>query len=230
MIDEPVSGFRLDLDLVGAFVDGRLNDAGVAELADQVAMLMPFHASMPIALVATLQRVEHRLGGEAEMLAWLDRHPGRPRMTTRSYGVIALLDEVGGLRPVVTALRELRAREPDPPGLAPFLIPDTTSATLPSVAQGIESLLGDDRPAEAVGVAVEAAEWVGRLAPRAAELDAELADLGERAERAAAAAREAVPETSAGGPPGDAGDGRAAPGDAIGADTPAASGEPRRDR
>ncbi|WP_214369969.1 hypothetical protein [Pseudonocardia sp. H11422] len=198
MLDEPVSGFRLDLELVDAFADGRLDDAGEAELADQVALLMPFHAMMPIALVATLQRVERRLGGEAEMFAWLDGHPGRPRMTTRSYGVIALLDEVGGLRPVVTALRELRAREPDPPGLTPFLIPATTNETLPSVAHGIEELLGDDRPAEAVRAAIEAAEWVGRLAPRAAELDPELAELGELADRVAAAAREAVPHTPAG--------------------------------
>ncbi|NMH96074.1 hypothetical protein [Pseudonocardia acidicola] len=192
MLDEPVPGFRLDLPLVDAFVDGRLDEAGEAGLADQVALVMPFHAQLPIPIAAALERVERRLGGDAELFAWLDRHPGRPRMTARCYAVIALLDEVGAMPPVVTALRELREREPDPEPLRPFLVPATTDETLPSVSYGIEETLGDGRPADAVTAAVAAAQWLRRLTPRAAELDPKLQELGDRAALVAQEARAAI--------------------------------------
>ncbi|MCW2870022.1 hypothetical protein [Actinacidiphila oryziradicis] len=85
------------------------------------------------------QIIDH-LGNQRALLAWLDRHPGRPRLVARLYVLIGLLDLYSAKPAVVTALRELRERTPYPPGLEDYLVPATDDETLASLAFKIESL------------------------------------------------------------------------------------------
>lgn len=120
-----MTDFKLDRSLVEAFVAGTLDPQGEAELAAQVARVIPFHAMAPNPVAAGLSRIIHHLGDERALLAWLDRHPGEPRLVARLFVLIGLLDRYGDEPAVVTALRALaaiamlqqiapRARELDP--------------------------------------------------------------------------------------------------------------------
>jgi len=157
--------------LVDGFVAGTLDRDGEAELAAQVAGLMPFHWRLPNPIAAAMSRVVTHLGGEHELLGWLDQHPGTPRLLARLYVLIGLLDRFSDDPAVVTALAELRAQAPDPPALAGYLVPDTNSTTLASLATQIESLLADGRTDTAVEVAVAAAAMLEQVAPRVVERD-----------------------------------------------------------
>jgi hypothetical protein len=123
MSELPRSAFRFDPELVRAFVQDRLDDAGRATLADEVARMLPFH-------------------------------PG-----------------------VVLALEQRRARDPYPHALAGYLVPDTTSGTLASLGQLIESRLADDRLDEAGCLALRSLALLADIAPAAAELDRRAAEL-----------------------------------------------------
>jgi hypothetical protein len=173
----PVSVFRLDPELVDAVVSGDADPQAVAALADQVATVLPWHASLPPDIAGHLTRLVRHLGGDDALLGWLDEHPGRPRAAARLYRLIGLLDGLSGSSAVITALRELRERTPYPPGLEGYLVPDTDSSTLGSLAQQIESLLGDGRPDEAVALSLATIDALRDVAPRAAELDPELQGL-----------------------------------------------------
>ncbi len=146
--------FELDRDLVDAFADGRLDPAGEAVLANQVARVLPAHWVAPNPIAAELSRIIDRVGGDAALFEWLARHPGYPRLVARHYGLIGLLDRISDQPAVIDALRELRRRVPYPPGLAGYLVPDTNETTLSSLGETIEALLLDDRRDEAVRVAV----------------------------------------------------------------------------
>jgi hypothetical protein len=98
----------------------------------------------------------------------------------RTFRLVGLLDQISGSRAVVTALRELRERTPYPPGLEGYLVPDTDSGTLASLAQQIEGLLGDDRPDDAVALSLATIDALRELLPRAVELDPELRGLEEQ--------------------------------------------------
>jgi hypothetical protein len=174
MLDEPVPGFRLDVDLVDLFEAGALPEDREAELADQVARLLPYHAELPHPILGALVRIEQKVGGS--LTEWLDRHPGRPRLVARIYRIVAVIDEFGGLPGTVTAFAELRAAEPDPPELAPYIPPETTSATLPSLAQGIESRLADDELDHVTSMALATIGLLERIAPPAADQDARARD------------------------------------------------------
>jgi hypothetical protein len=50
MSELPRSAFRFDPELVRAFVQDRLDDAGRATLADEVARMLPFHPGVVLAL------------------------------------------------------------------------------------------------------------------------------------------------------------------------------------
>jgi hypothetical protein len=69
---------RLDRELVNALVSGRLDEAGEAVLAEQVARVIPHHWTLPNPLAADLSRIEHHFGGEPAVFEWPERHPGRP--------------------------------------------------------------------------------------------------------------------------------------------------------
>src|SRR6266704_71809 len=129
----PMIELRLDRPLLDAFVAGRLNAGGEATLATEVARLLPFHASAPNPIQTALSRLVDHLGGESALFAWLDGYPGQPRLVARLYVLIGILDDLTNRSPVVTALRELRARIPYPPGLSGYLASDTTTETLASL-------------------------------------------------------------------------------------------------
>ena len=61
----------------------RLDDAGRATLADEVARMLPFHLQLPNPVIADLVAVTGHLGGDEALLRWLDGYPGRPRVTAR---------------------------------------------------------------------------------------------------------------------------------------------------
>jgi hypothetical protein len=184
-----MADFHLDREMVDDFVAGRLGPGAEEVLAEQVARVMPFHWSLPHPGAARLSRITRHLGGEPALLAWLDRHPGLPRLTARSYAVIAVLDHLSARSAVVTALGEFRARNPDPPGLADYLPPRTDHETLASLSYAIEALLGDDRADDAVRLADAAAALVRSVSPRAAELDPDVGDLVAELEQARRAIR-----------------------------------------
>ncbi|HEV7823910.1 MAG TPA: hypothetical protein VGP02_03295 [Mycobacteriales bacterium] len=182
--DRPRSAWRLDPGFVDAFVAGDLTDAEEAALADEIARLLPFHAELPHPVARHVSTLLDHVGGDAGLWAWLDRHPGRPRVVARLYRIMALLDRVSAEPGVVTALAELRERTPYPPGLEGHLVPDTTIETLAGLSGRIELLLGEDQLDEAVRVADAAVRTLAELAPRAAELQPELAGLRDEVEQA----------------------------------------------
>ncbi|WP_432092936.1 hypothetical protein [Streptomyces sp. bgisy100] len=169
----------LDIALVDAFIAGTLDPQGEATLAQQVAGLMPFHWDLPNKIAEALARLTDHLDGPRALLAWLDRHPGRPRLAARLYVLVELLDQYSARPAVVTAVREVREQTPYPPGLEHHLVPPTDDETLAGLGSAIESLLGDDRPEDAVALARATVAMVQQAAPRAAELDHEVRDLGE---------------------------------------------------
>ncbi|MFG1644263.1 hypothetical protein ACGFMK_28595 [Amycolatopsis sp. NPDC049252] len=192
----PKPGFALDTKLVKRFVADELDEAGQAELAGQVAVIAVFHAELPNALAAQMTRIVQHLGGDAELVRWLDRFPGRPRIVARLFALIDLLDTLSAEPSVVTALAELRAGTPYPPGLAGYLSPDTDDETLGGLAWHIERLAADDRPADAVRLARNSVALVERLAARARELNPDLPDLAGLAAEAGKAVDDAAREAA----------------------------------
>jgi hypothetical protein len=176
--------YRLDRELVDAFVSGGLSPDEEDVLADQVARVVPFHWNLPDPLVAALSRLTRHLGGEAALLHWLDRHPGRARTVARLYMFIGLLDRLSAEPAVVTALCELRASDPYPPGLAGHLVPQTTTETLADLAQNIEFLVGDGRVDAAARVVDATGAMLEKVMRRAAEVDPDLDDLRATAREA----------------------------------------------
>lgn len=169
----------LDRALVGAFVAGELDPEDEAALAQQVALLVPFHWNLPTAITEDMTQIIDHLGGQHDLLAWLDRHPGRPRLVARLSVLIGLLDRFSAEPAVVTALGELRARTPFPPGLKGHLVPATDDETLASLAFEIESLLGEARDDDAMGLAMATLAMLQEVAPRAAEIDPKVGEMGE---------------------------------------------------
>jgi hypothetical protein len=192
----PKPGFVLDTKLVKRFVADELDEDGQAELAGQVAIIAMFHAELPNALAAQMTRIVQHLGGEAELVRWLDRFPGRPRIVAGLFALIDLLDRFSAEPSVVTALSELRADTRYPPGLAGYLSPDTDDETLGGLAWHIERLAADARTADAVRLAQDSAALVERLAPRARELNPDLPDLADLAAKAAKAVDDAADEAA----------------------------------
>ncbi|WP_306192012.1 MULTISPECIES: hypothetical protein [unclassified Streptomyces] len=172
-------GFSLDHELVSGFVAGTLEPRGEAELADQVARLLPFHWVLPTTLTEEMTRVIDRLGGQRQLMAWLDRHPGLPRLVARLYVLMGLLDQYSEESAVVTALRESREETPFPAGLEEYLVPETDDETLAGLSFKIEELLGDGLEKKAVELALSTTAWVDDVAPRVEQLDPEVGDLAE---------------------------------------------------
>jgi hypothetical protein len=194
--EQPIPGFFLDTKLIKRFVAGELDEDGQAELADQVAIIALFHAELPNALAVQMTRIVKHLGGETALVQWLDRFPGRPRIVARLFALIDLLDMFSAEPSVVTALSELRADTPYPPGLSNYLSPDSDDETLGGLAWHIEQLAADDRMADAARLALDSAALVERLAPRARELNPNLPDLADLAATAAKAVDEAASEAA----------------------------------
>jgi hypothetical protein len=180
-----------DPALVDGFVAGTLDEQEESALAGEVAHLLPLHWRLPNPMVAALSLIITHLGGQAELLAWLDQYPGEPRAVARLYRLVDLLDRVSGDEAVVSALADLRAQDGEPPDLARYLVPDTNSATLASLATEIELLLADEQTGTALQVGAAAADLLHRLAGRAGEVNSEL---GEHAARMRQEIQEAADE------------------------------------
>jgi hypothetical protein len=192
----PIPGFHLDPKLVKRFVADELDEHRQAELADQVATVIMFHAVLPNALAVLMTRIVKHLGSEAALLRWLDRFAGRPKIVARLFAMIDLLDTISAQPAVVTALSELRADTPYPPGLSSYLSPDTDDETLGGLAWHIEQLAADNRIADAARLAMDSATLVERIAPRARALDRHLPDLAELAANASTAVGQAAGEAA----------------------------------
>ncbi|MGW3141559.1 hypothetical protein [Streptomyces sp. NPDC001139] len=177
------AGYGLDGKQVAEFVAGKLDAEGEAALARQVARLLPFHGTWPHRIAEQMSQIMDHVGGQRELMAWLDRHPGLPRLVARLYVFMGLLDQYSAVPAVVTAMREYRERTPYPPGLETYLVPATGDDTLASIAFKVEKLLGEEQPREAVELALATAAWLQQIAPRARELDPEVGDLNELMER-----------------------------------------------
>lgn len=173
----PTTEFRLDPELVDAFLAGTADAHREAKLAEQVSALVPFHWQLPNAAAAQLTRLSRQLGGDRAAMEWLDRHPGRPRLVARLYALIRLLDRFTDEPAVVTALSDLRSLGPDPPVLARYLVRVTDEGTLASLSAQIEELLREGRDGEAVRLAFATIDWLEQAAPRAAELDAKFMEV-----------------------------------------------------
>ena len=191
-----MTGFSLDRELADALAEGRLDERGERELTEQVARVLPSHATLPDRAAATLGKIRSHFGGDSGLLDWLEQHPGRPRLVARLFRLIAQLDWLSGRPAVVAAVRELRERAGDPEELTGLLTPDTTSATLAGLATAIERLLDEERVMAAVRVALAAAALVRLAAPQAAEHDATLISLQQGMDRTARQIATAVDEWS----------------------------------
>ncbi|MFD9002645.1 hypothetical protein ACFV0T_16950 [Streptomyces sp. NPDC059582] len=177
-LSQPV-GFGIDGELVSGLIADELSPRQEAELAGQVARLLPFHYVQTNTYASIMSQVTDHLGGQQKLVDWLDRFPGLPRLTARLYVLMGLLDGFSEKHAVVTALREFRERTPYPSGLKGYLVPETDDETLAGLASRIEDLLGDGETDRCVELALATTVCARQIAPRAAELDPEVDDLGE---------------------------------------------------
>ncbi|MGW1160896.1 hypothetical protein ACWD5Q_21155 [Streptomyces sp. NPDC002513] len=189
-------GFGIDGALVSDLVDGTLAPRQEAELARQVALLLPYRWAQSPASAAAMSEVTDHLGGQRELLVWLDRFPGLPRLAARLYAFMGVLDQLSENSAVVTALREFRERTPYPAGLRGYLVPETDDETLAGIAFRIEELLSEGETAQAVELALAMAECLRQVAPRAEEGGPGLDDLGKLMEHSREDLREAAAEVS----------------------------------
>ncbi|MFJ6073069.1 hypothetical protein ACIQFU_19830 [Streptomyces sp. NPDC093065] len=189
------TGFGVDQELVTAFEAGTLSPAGRSELARQVARQLPAHWSQSNTLAEAMTRFIDHLGGQRELIVWLDGYPGPPRLVARLYVLMGLLDQYSENPAVVTALREYRERTPYPAGLEGHLVPQTDDETLAGLSTGIEELLGDGELGKAAGLALATTDCLRRVAARAAELDPATDDMGEVMDHTHRDIREAASES-----------------------------------
>jgi erythromycin esterase-like protein/predicted phosphoribosyltransferase len=179
------SAFWLEPTLVRQFVTGKLDTSErQARLAGQVARLMPLHAELPRPLVSRLTQLIDHLGGEQPVVGWLDGFPGQPRKVARLLRFVQLLDRFHAEAAVVTALIELRRRTSFPPDLRRYLAQDINTVTLATIGWHVESLLAQDEPDQAMRLALATAEVLKQVAPRTAQIDSAVADLGDHVQRA----------------------------------------------
>ncbi|MFI9610121.1 hypothetical protein ACIHCM_00180 [Streptomyces sp. NPDC052023] len=171
--------FGLDSMLAGGFTAGTLGPEDEARLADEVAQLLPHGADMVTKARETLTTIVDHLGGQRELMAWLDRHPGRPRLIARMYVLMGQLDRYSDEGAVLDALRASRAQDPYPGGLRDYLPPDTTDETLGTVAARIEDLLADGREEEAVRLALATTSWLRHVAESADDPLPVVREMGE---------------------------------------------------
>ncbi|MFE9880788.1 hypothetical protein [Streptomyces sp. NPDC005784] len=188
-------GFALDSLKVSGFTAGTLSAEDEARLADEVAQLLPHHWDLPTKSVEALTPVIDHLGGQPELMAWLDRFPGRPRLIARIYVLLGHLDQYSDDPAVLAAVRHARAQDPYPVGLRGYLTPDTNDETLGGLAYRIEELLGDNREADATALALATADWLRGAARNVDTPNADLREMGELMDHMHQDISEAVPHS-----------------------------------
>ncbi|MET9988756.1 hypothetical protein ABZ061_04200 [Streptomyces mutabilis] len=169
----------LDEEKVLRFADGALDPADESRLAEEVAEVLPLGWSLSPRAKERLYTVTRHLGGEPQLLEWLDRHPGLPRLTARLVALTGNLDRCGEFPDVVEALRSSRAEDPFPAGLEGVLPPETDEATLSEVSYHIDELLFDRRPQDAARLALATTDWLRAAAGRAADPSPGVSEMGE---------------------------------------------------
>jgi hypothetical protein len=178
-----MTGYYLDDELIDAFRAGSLDQRGEAALAEQVARVLPFRWALPNRTAAALSSLVGHLGGDQALLAWLRNHAGVPRLVASTYLLVGLLDLLSDRPAVVEALRETRQQAGLPASLEARLVPDTSGDTLASLGGQIETLLGEDRFAEAAETALATVQMLQLVVSRAAREDPGLEDAGVQLER-----------------------------------------------
>ncbi|MET7743671.1 hypothetical protein [Streptomyces sp. NPDC005385] len=172
-------GFVLDNRKVAAFISGTISAEDEAALADEVARLLPHHWDLPTKSVEALTPLVDHLGGQPQLMVWLDHQPGLPRLTARIYVLLGHLDQYSENSAVLDAVRHARAQNPYPAGLRGYLIPETNDETLGGLAFRIEELLGDNRQQDATALALTTADWLRRAARDAENPDSDVREMGE---------------------------------------------------
>ncbi|MFF4353841.1 hypothetical protein [Streptomyces sp. NPDC001530] len=130
-------------------------------------------------------------------MAWLDRHPGRPRLTGRIYVLLGHLDQYSDDPAVLAVVRHARAQDPYPDGLRGYLTPETNDDTLGGLAFRIEELLDDNREADATALALTTADWLRRAVQNTDAPNADSREMGELMGHMHQDSSEAVPRSLA---------------------------------
>lgn len=172
-------GFVLDNTKIAAFIDGSISTEDETALADEVARLIPHHWDLPTKSVEALTPLVDHLGGQPQLMAWLDHHPGLPRLTARIYVLLGHLDQYSEDPAVLDAVRHARSRNPYPTGLRGYLAPETNDETLGGLAFRIEELLGDNRRQDATALALTTSDWLRRAAQDAESPTSDVRGMGE---------------------------------------------------
>jgi hypothetical protein len=160
--------FGLDEEKVLGFVDDALDPAQETRLAEEVAEVLPLDWSLSPKARENLSQVTDRVGGERQLLQWLDRHPGLPRLTARLFVLTNNLDQYSDDTAVVEALRSSRARQPTPAGLEGVLPPETSEEPLTAIAYHIHKLLGERHAQDARRLALATTDWLRDATEQAA--------------------------------------------------------------
>ncbi|MFF7379242.1 hypothetical protein ACIP4Q_27890 [Streptomyces massasporeus] len=160
-------GYGLDSWRAGQFTAGTLTPQDETRLADEVAELLPHSWDIPTKSREALTTIIDHLGGQRELMAWLDGHPGRPRLIARLYVLMGHLDRYSDDATVVGALRSAREQDPFPAGLRDYLLPQTTDETLGTLASRMEKLLAQQREEDVTALALATTAWLKDVAENA---------------------------------------------------------------
>ncbi|OIJ64982.1 hypothetical protein [Streptomyces mangrovisoli] len=171
--------FGLDSLLVGGFTAGTLTPDDEARLAEEVAAALPHQWDLPTKAIEQLSSVVDHLGGQKELMRWLDDHPGKPRRMARIYVLMGNLDQYSDDAAVVDAVRRAREQTPFPDGLRGYLSPATTDGTLAELASRIEGLLSEGHDDEATALALATTDWLQHAARDVPDAGAELHEVGD---------------------------------------------------
>ncbi|MDX3238937.1 hypothetical protein PV392_25255 [Streptomyces sp. ME03-5709C] len=152
--------FGLDEGKVLGFAEGELDAAQEQRLAVEVAEVLPLGWCLSERAKERLHTVTERLGGETELLRWLDGHPGVPRLTARLVTLTGVLDGYSEDAEVVEAVRSRRVAAPPPPELEGVLPPGTDEETLSDISYRIDELLFDRNTRDAARLALTTTAWL----------------------------------------------------------------------
>lgn len=156
--------FGLDEDKVLRFEDDDLDPAEERRLAEEVSEILPLGWSLTPRAKERLNTVVEHLGGEPQLLQWLDGHPGLPRLTARLFALMGNLDRYSDEADVVEALNSSRAQTPLPAGLEGILPPETGEETLSDIAYHIDGFLSDRHTQDATRLALATTDWLRHTA------------------------------------------------------------------
>ncbi|MFH9331632.1 hypothetical protein ACH4KU_21920 [Streptomyces althioticus] len=171
--------YGLDEDKTLRFAADRLGPEEEQRLAEEVAELLPLGWSLSPRAKERLYTVSSHLGGEPQLLDWLDRHPGLPRLTARLTAMTGNLDRYSDDPSVVEAVRAARAEGALPAELEELLPPQTDEETLSDLAYRIDSLLFERRTGDAARLALTAADWLRTAARQAPSRSPMLDEMAE---------------------------------------------------